>query len=123
MTAKSDVPEEELQGRPSYVRRAPKLTGFMLFATAFQTIGSLSILRVQPHHRSSTVFFSLPGIIYSDIGTSPLYTLNGIWPADGPFPSKEDIIGGVSAIIWSLTLVPLLKYVRSISDPLGEMEH
>ncbi|PAV24186.1 potassium transporter [Pyrrhoderma noxium] len=89
MTAKSDVPEEELQGRPSYVRRAPKLTGFMLFATAFQTIG----------------------IIYSDIGTSPLYTLNGIWPADGPFPSKEDIIGGVSAIIWSLTLVPLLKYV------------
>ena len=51
------------------------------------------------------------GIIYSDIGTSPLYVLNGIWPASGPVPSKEDVIGGVSAIVWSLTLLPLCKYV------------
>jgi KUP system potassium uptake protein len=27
-------------------------------------------------------------------------------------PSEEDIIGGISAIIWALTLLPLLKYVR-----------
>ena len=52
------------------------------------------------------------GIIYSDIGTSPLYVLNGIWPASGPLPSEEDIIGGISAIVWSLTLLPLLKYVQ-----------
>ncbi|KAG8950975.1 hypothetical protein FRC00_007465, partial [Tulasnella sp. 408] len=55
--------------------------------------------------------FQSLGIIYSDIGTSPLYVLNGIWPASGPAPSKEDVIGGVSAIIWSLTLVPLIKYI------------
>lgn len=53
----------------------------------------------------------LPGIIYSDIGTSPLYVLNGIWPASGKIPSEEDVIGGLSAIVWSLTLLPLLKYV------------
>lgn len=52
------------------------------------------------------------GIIYSDIGTSPLYVLNGIWPATGPVPSEEDVIGGVSAIIWSISLLPLIKYVR-----------
>ncbi|KAF8750061.1 potassium transporter [Rhizoctonia solani] len=52
-----------------------------------------------------------PSIIYSDIGTSPLYVLNGIWPSSGPLPSQEDIIGGISAIIWSLTLLPMLKYV------------
>ncbi|THH10121.1 hypothetical protein EW145_g1548 [Phellinidium pouzarii] len=51
------------------------------------------------------------GIVYSDIGTSPLYVLNGIWPATGPAPSEEDVIGAISAIIWSLTLIPLLKYV------------
>lgn len=50
------------------------------------------------------------GIVYSDIGTSPLYVLNGIWPTSGPVPPSEDIIGGISAIIWSLTIVPLLKY-------------
>ncbi|KAI0060612.1 potassium transporter [Artomyces pyxidatus] len=55
--------------------------------------------------------FQTLGIIYSDIGTSPLYVLNGIWSTSGPAPSKEDVIGGVSAIIWSLTLLPLIKYV------------
>jgi KUP system potassium uptake protein len=51
------------------------------------------------------------GIIYSDIGTSPLYVLNGIWPVANGAPSKEDVIGGISAIVWSLTLLPLIKYV------------
>ncbi|RDB17948.1 High affinity potassium transporter [Hypsizygus marmoreus] len=55
--------------------------------------------------------FQTLGIIYSDIGTSPLYVLNGIWPGAEPSPSEEDIIGGVSAIVWSLSLLPLLKYV------------
>ncbi|KAI0264210.1 potassium transporter [Gloeopeniophorella convolvens] len=55
--------------------------------------------------------FQTLGIIYSDIGTSPLYVLNGIWPGSGPVPPKDDIVGGISAIIWSLTLLPLIKYV------------
>jgi len=50
------------------------------------------------------------GVVYSDLGTSPLYTLNGIWPANGPLPPAEDVIGGVSAIIWAITLLPLIKY-------------
>jgi KUP system potassium uptake protein len=40
--------------------------------------------------------------------------LNGIWPASGPVPSKEDVIGGVSAIFWAMTLLPFLKYVGFI---------
>ncbi|ODO11951.1 potassium uptake protein [Cryptococcus amylolentus CBS 6273] len=55
--------------------------------------------------------FSCLGVIYSDIGTSPMYVLNGIWPAAGSAPSREDVIGGISAIIWALTIIPLLKYV------------
>ena len=42
--------------------------------------------------------------------------LNGIWPASGDVPAEEDVIGGVSAIIWALTLLPLVKYVR---DPIN----
>ena len=38
--------------------------------------------------------------------------LNGIWSSAGDAPSEEDIVGGISAIVWSLTLLPLLKYVR-----------
>ncbi|WVQ71165.1 potassium uptake protein [Cryptococcus sp. DSM 104548] len=55
--------------------------------------------------------FSCLGVIYSDIGTSPMYVLNGIWPATGPAPSQEDVIGGISAIIWALTIIPFFKYV------------
>ena len=39
------------------------------------------------------------------------YTLNGIWPPDKPAPSEEDVIGGVSAIIWAIIILPLFKYV------------
>ncbi|KAF8964236.1 potassium transporter [Flammula alnicola] len=70
-------------------RTAVKVSGLALATLAFQTLG----------------------IIYSDIGTSPLYVLNGIWPSSGNVPSKEDVIGGISAIVWSLTLLPLCKYV------------
>ncbi|KAG6828165.1 hypothetical protein H0H92_008933 [Tricholoma furcatifolium] len=70
-------------------REALHLRGLPLFIMSFQTLG----------------------IIYSDIGTSPLYVLNGLWPATGPVPPEEDIIGGISAIVWSLLLLPLVKYV------------
>lgn len=32
-----------------------------------------------------------------DIGTSPLYVLNAVFPSSGSAPSKEDVIGAVSA--------------------------
>ncbi|KAF8870459.1 potassium transporter [Infundibulicybe gibba] len=71
-------------------KRTPvKLRGIPLLLLSFQTLG----------------------IIYSDIGTSPLYTVNGLWPVGTDVPSEEDVIGGISAIIWSLSLLPLLKYV------------
>ncbi|GAA5909582.1 hypothetical protein JCM6882_003461 [Rhodosporidiobolus microsporus] len=50
------------------------------------------------------------GVIYGDIGTSTLYSINGIFPASGPLPSREDIVGGCSAIIWAIIIVPVVKY-------------
>ncbi|EIM79439.1 uncharacterized protein STEHIDRAFT_163629 [Stereum hirsutum FP-91666 SS1] len=55
--------------------------------------------------------FQTLGIIYSDVDTSPVYTMNGLWPATGPVPSAEDVVGGISAIVWALTIIPLVKYV------------
>ncbi|KAF8627713.1 hypothetical protein AX15_004284 [Amanita polypyramis BW_CC] len=73
-----------------------------------------TLKRTGVHVRGSALAlltFQTLGIIYSDIGTSPLYVLNGIWPTSGSPPSREDVIGAISAIIWSITLLPLLKYV------------
>jgi KUP system potassium uptake protein len=49
------------------------------------------------------------GIIYGDIGTSPLYVLNAI--TNGKTITDELIIGSLSLIIWTLTLQTTIKYV------------
>ncbi|MEO6537039.1 MAG: KUP/HAK/KT family potassium transporter [Ferruginibacter sp.] len=49
------------------------------------------------------------GIIYGDIGTSPLYVLNAI--INGKVITDELIIGSLSLIIWTLTLQTTIKYV------------
>jgi KUP system potassium uptake protein len=49
------------------------------------------------------------GIIYGDIGTSPLYVLNAI--TNGKTISDTLIIGSLSLIIWTLTLQTTIKYV------------
>src|SRR6476660_7917950 len=49
------------------------------------------------------------GIIYGDIGTSPLYVLNAI--TSGKTISEELIVGVLSCIIWTLTLQTTIKYV------------
>jgi KUP system potassium uptake protein len=49
------------------------------------------------------------GIIYGDIGTSPLYVFSAI--INGRVISEDLILGGISCIIWTLTLQTTLKYV------------
>ncbi|MBS1510222.1 MAG: KUP/HAK/KT family potassium transporter [Bacteroidetes bacterium] len=49
------------------------------------------------------------GIIYGDIGTSPLYVFSEI--INGKQIEPELIIGGLSCIIWTLTLQTTIKYV------------
>jgi KUP system potassium uptake protein len=49
------------------------------------------------------------GIIYGDIGTSPLYVMKAIL---GTYAiSKDLVLGGISCIFWTLTLQTTLKYV------------
>src|SRR5688500_17333525 len=49
------------------------------------------------------------GIIYGDIGTSPLYVLNAI--TSGRTITEELVVGALSLIIWTLTLQTTIKYV------------
>lgn len=48
-------------------------------------------------------------MVFGDLGTSPLYVFYNIFPKGVEDP--EDVIGALSLIIYSLTLIPLLKYV------------
>ncbi|CAD5374533.1 putative potassium transport system protein kup 1 [Rubrivivax sp. A210] len=63
------------------------------------------------------------GVVYGDIGTSPLYTMKEVFaPATGVPLDAHHLIGAVSVIFWALMLVVTLKYVILIlrADNRGE---
>ena len=63
------------------------------------------------------------GVVYGDIGTSPLYTVREVFaPATGVALNAHNLIGAVSVIFWALMLVVTLKYVFLIlrADNHGE---
>ncbi len=54
------------------------------------------------------------GVVYGDIGTSPLYTMKEIFGAAGVPLDMVHIIGAVSVIVWGLLTIVTLKYVLLI---------
>ncbi|WVZ92262.1 hypothetical protein U9M48_038342 [Paspalum notatum var. saurae] len=59
------------------------------------------------------------GVVYGDIGTSPLYTFTSFTL---PNPGKDDFLGIFSLVFWTLTLVSLVKYILIVlhADDHGE---
>jgi KUP system potassium uptake protein len=78
-----------------------------------------------PHDRRYLLVLSLSalGIVYGDIGTSPLYAIReSFLPAHGVAPSPAAVLGVLSLIFWSLVLVISVKYLAFIlrADNRGE---
>ncbi|KAL8511936.1 hypothetical protein ACS0TY_018411 [Phlomoides rotata] len=84
---KLDQPMDEEAGRLKNMYREKKFSAILLLRLAFQSLG----------------------VVYGDLGTSPLYVFYNTFPHGIQDP--EDVIGALSLIIYSLTLIPLLKYV------------
>jgi KUP system potassium uptake protein len=63
------------------------------------------------------------GVVYGDIGTSPLYTLKECFDPDHGIPSSpENVIGIASLVFWAIILVVTVKYVLFVmrADNRGE---
>lgn len=55
------------------------------------------------------------GVVFGDIGTSPLYTLRTVFaPEHGLEPGREQVYGVVSLIFWAITVIVSVKYVTFI---------
>ncbi|XP_030942823.1 potassium transporter 11-like isoform X2 [Quercus lobata] len=85
---KLDQPMDEEAGRLKNMYREKKFSALLLLRLAFQSLG----------------------VVYGDLGTSPLYVFYNTFPS-GVVDDPEDVVGALSLIIYSLTLIPLLKYV------------
>ncbi|GAU39694.1 hypothetical protein TSUD_321080 [Trifolium subterraneum] len=78
---------DEEAGRLRNMYREKKFSALLLIRLAYQSLG----------------------VVYGDLGTSPLYVFYNTFPHGVEDP--EEVVGALSLIIYSLTLVPLLKYV------------
>ncbi len=55
------------------------------------------------------------GVVFGDIGTSPLYAVSQIFFGLGKMPvTSENIFGAISLIVWALTIVVAFKYVTLV---------
>ena len=70
----------------------------------------------QDKKRMATLTLAALGIVYGDIGTSPLYSIKEVFGgAHHPVPiTPENVLGILSLFFWSLIIVVTVKYVSFI---------
>ena len=79
-----------------------------------------------PRHHAGLAVLSLGalGIVFGDIGTSPLYALQTVFAADehAVRPTESGVYGVISLVFWAITLIVSIKYVALImrADNEGE---
>jgi KUP system potassium uptake protein len=60
------------------------------------------------------------GVVFGDIGTSPLYTVQTVFSPGYPHPVKvsaANVFGTISLIFWSVTLIVTVTYVLLVMRP------
>ncbi|KAF5936942.1 hypothetical protein HYC85_024448 [Camellia sinensis] len=60
--------------------------------------------------RRIVLAFQTLGVVFGDVGTSPLYTFDVMF-SKAPVNGNEDILGALSLVLYTLILIPLVKYV------------
>jgi KUP system potassium uptake protein len=77
-----------------------------------------------PHHADQPWKLALLalGVVYGDIGTSPLYALRECFAAEGVRVDVQSVLGVLSLIFWSLASIVSVKYLRYVleADNKGE---
>jgi len=75
------------------------------------------------HGRLLTVSLAALGVVYGDIGTSPLYAMReSLHGAHGVAPTAANVLGLLSLIVWALIIVVSIKYLVFVmrADNCGE---
>ncbi len=71
--------------------------------------------RQASRRRTAILTLGALGVVFGDIGTSPLYAMReSALAAGGAMPGPEAVLGALSLIFWSLMIVVTLKYVTFI---------
>ncbi|WIB11796.1 potassium transporter Kup [Curtobacterium sp. MCPF17_052] len=65
------------------------------------------------HRGKAGLALAALGVVFGDIGTSPLYSMRTVFSVDGGIvrPVPEDVYGVISLLFWSITIIVSIKYV------------
>ncbi|WP_374404383.1 potassium transporter Kup [Niveibacterium sp.] len=76
----------------------------------------------QSRGRLAALTVAAIGVVFGDIGTSPLYTMKEVFGSHGLEPSHANVLGILSLVFWALIIIVALKYVVFImrADNRGE---
>src|SRR3954452_16940862 len=105
---------------PAAARDGPEQPGAYAAGTADESEGA------EHAHQAGRVALTLAalGVVFGDIGTSPLYALQAVFHADhGAVPTDQSAVYGViSLVFWSVTIIVSVKYVTLVmrADNEGE---
>ncbi|MDX8511587.1 potassium transporter Kup [Mesorhizobium sp. VK23E] len=74
------------------------------------------------HHSTKVLMLGALGVVYGDIGTSPIYAFREALHASGGAVARDDVLGVLSLIVWALTIIVTIKYVAFVlrADNKGE---
>jgi len=76
----------------------------------------------RPHGSLGALALGALGVVYGDIGTSPLYTMKTALETEGGQATQEVALGMLSLVVWTLIITTSIKYVAVVmrADNEGE---
>ncbi|XP_024452806.1 potassium transporter 7 isoform X2 [Populus trichocarpa] len=107
----SEEEDEEDTAEQRLIRTGPRIDSF-----------DVEALEIPSAHRNDYFYeelgvgrriilaFQTLGVVFGDVGTSPLYTFHVMFNK-APVNGEEDVIGALSLVLYTLILIPLVKYV------------
>ncbi|KAJ6416105.1 hypothetical protein OIU84_004832 [Salix udensis] len=107
----SEEEDEEDTAEQRLIRTGPRIDSFDVDALEIP-----SAHRNDYYHeelgagRRILLAFQTLGVVFGDVGTSPLYTFHVMF-TKAPVNGGEDVIGALSLVMYTLILIPLVKYV------------
>ncbi|CAL0318296.1 unnamed protein product [Lupinus luteus] len=101
--------EDEENGEQRLIRTGPRIDSFDVEALEVPGAHRNDYEDINMGKRIVLIFQTL-GVVFGDVGTSPLYTFSVMF-RKAPINGNEDILGALSLVLYTLILIPLLKYV------------
>ncbi|XP_028093606.1 potassium transporter 7-like isoform X2 [Camellia sinensis] len=101
--------EDEDNAEQRLIRTGPRIDSFDVEALEVPGAQRNDFEDINVGRRIILAFQTL-GVVFGDVGTSPLYTFSVMF-SKAPINGNEDVIGALSLVLYTLILISLVKYV------------